>query len=126
MMKVLTPIVLSAPLALAVPMPNPRQLAFMESEMVQFMHFGIPTFWDAPESFLRGSNPTFHDCSSTSVDNHTNQTGAYWPCLDPIIFAPADLDADAWMASAKAMVRVAQAAAEEASRKIGALKFGPT
>ena len=103
MMKVLTPIVLSAPLALAVPMPNPRQLAFMESEMVQFMHFGIPTFWDAPESFLRGSNPTFHDCSSTSVDNHTNQTGAYWPCLDPIIFAPADLDADAWMASAKAM-----------------------
>ena len=67
MMKVLTPIVLSAPLALAVPMPNPRQLAFMESEMVQFMHFGIPTFWDAPESFLRGSNPTFHDCSSTSV-----------------------------------------------------------
>ena len=35
MMKVLTSIVLSAPLALAVPMPNPRQLAFMDSEMVE-------------------------------------------------------------------------------------------
>ena len=86
-------VLLFAPFAVAVPMPNPRQLAFMESEMIQFMHFGIPTFWDAPESFLRGPNPTYHDCLTTSVDNHTNQTGAYWPCLDPIIFAPTELDA---------------------------------
>ena len=96
-------VLLFAPFAVAVPMPNPRQLAFMESEMIQFMHFGIPTFWDAPESFLRGPNPTYHDCLTTSVDNHTNQTGAYWPCLDPIIFAPTELDADEWMASAAAM-----------------------
>jgi hypothetical protein len=34
-----------APLAL----PNARQLDFMDMELTQFMHFGIPTFWDPPE-----------------------------------------------------------------------------
>ena len=34
-----------APIAL----PNARQLDFMELELTQFMHFGIPTFWNPPE-----------------------------------------------------------------------------
>ena len=67
------------------------------------MHFSIATFWDPPEAFLRTSNPTFHNCRTTGEwDNHTNQTGAWWPCLDPLIFNPSDLDADAWMADAQA------------------------
>merc|ERR1719201_289826 len=74
----------------------------MEMEMSQFFHFGLPTFWDAPASYLNTSNPTFHDCSTTNVD-HSNETGAYYPCLDPILFNPTDLDCDQWMAAASAM-----------------------
>ena len=34
----------------------------------QFMHFGIPTFWDPPEDFLYGANPTYHDCHTTTIE----------------------------------------------------------
>ena len=78
--------------------PNQRQLEFMELEFTQFMHFGVPTFWDPPAAFLHSPNPTYHDCT-TSVIDHSNQTGAYYPCLSPRLFAPTDLDADNWMAS---------------------------
>ena len=84
------------------PKPTARQMEFMDMEMAQFMHFGIPTFWDPPISYLRSKNPTYHDCSTTSID-HSNQTGAYYPCLDPLIFNPSDLDVDDWMASSAAM-----------------------
>jgi hypothetical protein len=49
------------PLA-AVPVPNTRQLEFMDLELTQFMHFGIPTFWDPPPGYLHTATPTYHDC----------------------------------------------------------------
>jgi hypothetical protein len=70
--------------------PNQRQLDFMELEFTQFMHFGVP-FWDPPAEFLHSPNPTYHDCNTTTID-HSNQTGAYYPCLNPRLFAPTDLD----------------------------------
>ena len=33
------------------------------------MHFGIPTFWDPPEDYLYGANPTYHDCHTPSLDH---------------------------------------------------------
>jgi len=85
-----------------VPRPNARQLEFMDLELSQFMHFGIPTFWDPPADYLYGPNPTYHDCSDTRID-HSNMTGSWYPCLDPLIFDPSDLDVDDWMASSVAM-----------------------
>lgn len=38
-----------------------------------------------------------------SAIDHSNQTGRYYPCLDPAIFNPVDLDPDQWMRAAKAM-----------------------
>jgi alpha-L-fucosidase len=79
-----------------VPVPNARQLDFMDLELTQFMHFGIPTFWDPPPSYLYGSNPTYHDCHTTSID-HGPQTEGFYPCLKPDVFNPTDLDAENWM-----------------------------
>jgi alpha-L-fucosidase len=85
------------------PLPNARQLDFMELETIQFMHFGVPTFWDPPEEYLHKTNPTYHDCSTTSID-HSNQTaGGYYPCLNPDVFHPTDLDAEDWMRHSAAM-----------------------
>ena len=82
----------------AVPVPNKRQLDFMEQETIQFMHFGINTFWDAPRDFLEGPNPTFHNCGSLgSQVDHGNQTEGYYPCLNPNVFNPTDLNTDNWM-----------------------------
>jgi alpha-L-fucosidase len=87
----------------AVALPNARQLDFMELETIQFMHFGIPTFWNPPEEYLYLPNPTYHDCSTTSID-HSNQTsGGYYPCLNPDVFNPTDLDAEDWMRHSAAM-----------------------
>lgn len=82
------------------PKPNARQLEFMDMELSQFMHFGIPTYWDLPDGLTK--IPTYHDCKTTSID-HSNQTGSWYPCLDPIIFNPTDLNTDDWMASSAAM-----------------------
>ena len=54
----------------SIPTPTAAQLAFMGLEMTQFMHFGIPTFWDPPSDFLHTENPTYHDCHNMS-DYHT-------------------------------------------------------
>ena len=86
----------------AVPLPNARQLDAMAVELGQFMHFGIPTFWDPPEDFLYTGNPTYHDCTTTDID-HSNQTKDYYPCLNPDVFNPTDLDADDWMAATVAL-----------------------
>ena len=85
-----------------VPVPNARQLEFMDLELTQFMHFGIPTFWDAPSDFLHGANPTFHDCHNTNVDTG-NQTAGYFPCLNPNVFHPTDLNAENWMEASAAL-----------------------
>ena len=66
------------------------------------MHFGIPTFWDPPEEYLYGTNPTYHDCHTTSID-HGNQTEGYYPCLKPDVFNPTDLNADDWMAASASL-----------------------
>ena len=86
-----------------IPVPNERQLSFMEFETIQFMHFGIPTFWDPPPEYLNGSNPTYHDCSTTSIDNSSQTGGGYYPCLNPDVFNPTDLNADDWMEASAAM-----------------------
>jgi len=85
-----------------VPKPTARQLAWMEFDTIQFMHFGIPTFWDPPTDFLYTANPTYHDCYTTKMD-HSNQTKDYYPCLHPDVFNPTDLNADDWMEASKAM-----------------------
>jgi hypothetical protein len=36
-----------------VPLPNARQLAFMDLEHTNFFHFGLPTFWDPPVRLTR-------------------------------------------------------------------------
>ena len=79
-----------------------RQLEFMALEMSQFMHFGLPTFWDPPADFLHTKNPTYHDCTTTSIDRGDQTRGSY-PCLRPDLFQPTDLDADDWMRHATAM-----------------------
>ena len=80
--------VIASSAAAGVPVPNARQLDFMSLECVpsfgrsgccsdtalrlrltQFMHFGIPTFWDPPVDYLYGANPTYHDCHTTSIDH---------------------------------------------------------
>ena len=83
------------------PRPNPRQLDFMEMEFAQFMHFGINTFWNASDAYLHGDNPTFHNCYWGVAPKPDAQTGKHWPCLDPIIFSPTDLNCDDWMRAAK-------------------------
>lgn len=42
------------------------------------------------------------DCRTTTID-HTNQTGPYYPCLDPHIFQPTDLNVENWMECSAAM-----------------------
>ena len=90
-----------------VPLPNARQLEFLSQGVeglgiTQFFHFGLPTYWDPPTPYLYSANPTYHNCQTTTID-HGNQTGAFYPCLDPGIFAPTDLDTDDWMAAAAAL-----------------------
>ena len=36
-----------------VPLPNARQLDFMDLEHTNFFHFGLPTFWDPPVRLTR-------------------------------------------------------------------------
>jgi alpha-L-fucosidase len=91
-----------APPRTDLPLPNPRQLDFMDLELTQFMHFGIPTFWDPPKDYLYGSNPTYHDCHTTTID-HGPQTKDYYPCLNPNVFNPTDLSAEDWMEASSAM-----------------------
>lgn len=74
----------------------------MSLELTQFMHFGIPTFWDPPKAELYGANPTYHDCHTTSID-HGPQTEGYYPCLKPDVFNPTDLDAEDWMAASASL-----------------------
>jgi len=94
-------LLLAAP-ALALPLPSQRQLDFMELGRLQFFHFSIPTFWDPPVEYLYTRNPTYHNCVTTVIDRG-NQTGGYYPCLDPLIFAPTDFSADDWMQTAAAL-----------------------
>ena len=88
--------------SIANPLPNQRQLDFMDLETVQFMHFGIPTFWNPPDAYLRSANPTYHDCHTTSID-HGPQTRDYYPCLHPDVFHPTQLDTENWMQHSAAM-----------------------
>jgi len=83
-------------------LPNARQLDFMELEFTQFMHFGVDTAWDAPDSFLRGANPTYHNCEKRWVGvDHGNQTQPHYPCLNAEIFKPEKLDPEQWMEASK-------------------------
>ncbi len=86
----------------AVPLPNQRQLDFMELGRIQFFHYSIATHWDPPTAFLYTANPTYHNCITSAMD-HGNQTGPFYPCLDPLIFAPTNFSADDWMQHAAAL-----------------------
>jgi len=86
------------------PLPNARQLDFMAMETTQFMHFNVDTAWTPPPGFLNGTNPTYHNCNklNTGLSNDT-QTEGTWPCLNPKIFNPSELDTEQWMEAAVAM-----------------------
>ena len=88
-----------------VPLPNKRQLEFMDMETIQFMHFSIPTFWQPSDTFLRGPNPTVGGNCQLKVTGTSNdsQTRGFWPCLNPDIFNPAELDVDQWMEASAAL-----------------------
>ena len=61
--------------------------------------------WYVGLSTLRvsaGSNPTYHDCHTTSID-HSSQTKGYYPCLNPNVFNPTDLNAEDWMAASASL-----------------------
>jgi alpha-L-fucosidase len=94
----------SAILTGAYVLPNERQLDFMEMETIQFMHFNVDTAWKPPESFLRGNNPTYHNCwlQNTGI-SHDYQTEGTYPCLSPRIFNPEALDVEQWMEAAVEM-----------------------
>jgi 4-alpha-glucanotransferase len=95
----------AATAAAALPLPTAKQLAFMDMDTIQFMHFSVDTAWKPPSSYLHSGNPTYHNCvASVTGTSHDNQTGrGYWPCLDPIIFNPDKLDPDQWMAASAAL-----------------------
>ena len=86
------------------PLPNARQADFLKSgdRFTQFFHFGLNTFWDPPTEYLYTPNPTYHDCTTTAID-HSNATGSYYPCLDPLLFNPTNFSADDWMEHAVAL-----------------------
>ena len=88
-----------------VPLPNARQLEWMDLETIQFMHWSIPTFWKPSDEFLRGVNPTVGGNCQPTVTGTSNdsQTQGFWPCLNPEIFQPEQLDPDAWMAASAAL-----------------------
>jgi alpha-L-fucosidase len=44
----------------------------------------------------------YHDCKTSAID-HGNQTAGYYPCLNPDVFAPTDLNADDWMEASAAL-----------------------
>ena len=44
----------------------------------------------------------YHDCKTSAID-HSNQTAGYYPCLNPNVFNPTDLNADDWMEASVAM-----------------------
>jgi len=88
----------------SVPVPNARQLAFMDLEAIQFMHFGVDTFWQPPAAYLRSANPTYHNCDPTITGlSHDNQTDGFWPCLHPLLFTPTQLNADNWIAASASL-----------------------
>lgn len=88
----------------APPLPNARQLEFMEMETIQFMHFNVDTAWNPSDDFLRRDNPTYHNCFSTwTGSSNDSQTEGVWPCLSPKIFNPVKLDTEQWMESAAAL-----------------------
>jgi alpha-L-fucosidase len=86
------------------PLPNARQLEFMELETTQFMHFNVDTSWQPPNDFLHSGNPTYHNCEYhvTGLSNDS-QTEGYWPCLNPKIFNPEKIDTESWMEASAAM-----------------------
>eukprot|EP00038_Savillea_parva_P005285 m.150703 g.150703 ORF g.150703 m.150703 type:complete len:549 (-) comp11686_c1_seq4:98-1744(-) len=87
-----------------IPRPNPAQLAFMDLDTIQFMHWGVDTAWKPPTSYLHQSNPTYHNCvASITGLSRDNQTGPYWPCLNPDIFNPINLDTEQWMKASAAL-----------------------
>jgi alpha-L-fucosidase len=86
------------------PIPNERQLAFMDLETTQFMHFGIDTHWKPPTAFLHGKNPTYHNCGKQwSGLSNDSQTEGYWPCLNPKIVTFDKLDTESWMEASAAL-----------------------
>ena len=86
------------------PLPNAAQIAFMDFDTIQFMHFSVDTAWQPPESYLHETNPTYHNCVAEITGlSKDNQTGSFWPCLDPAIFNPEKLDPDSWMEASAAL-----------------------
>lgn len=101
-MALLAPLLASST---TLPLPNARQLEWMDLETIQFMHWSIPTFWKPSDQFLRGANPTVGGNCQPKVTGTSNdsQTEGYWPCLNPEIFQPRQLDVDSWMEAAAAL-----------------------
>jgi alpha-L-fucosidase len=85
------------------PLPTAKQLEWMDLETIQFMHFSIPTSWNPPDDFLRRPNPTYHNCIASWIPDHGEQTEGYYPCLNPKIFQPNELDVEQWMKSAASL-----------------------
>ena len=57
------------------------------------------------DRFLRGVNPTVGGNCQQKVTGTSNdsQTAGFWPCLNPDIFAPTELDVEQWMEAAMSL-----------------------
>lgn len=77
--------------------PSPRQVVYQERQMGAFVHFGMATWYDGPET------ARFPECLNTPHHFDRQGWGAMVAQPSASTFNPAELDAAQWVAAAKAM-----------------------
>lgn len=81
----------------ALPLPSRRQLAIQERQFGAFVHFGLATWYNGP------GGAVFPDCLRTPYAFNLEQWGLAIAQPPPPAFQPGQLNAEQWVATAKAM-----------------------